>query len=104
MRLNKIVLLIAAFLVISAPVIPFIPLEKTCCHAGAAMNAGPAVTQGQQPSGQDAPAQSGQQENASAVLYRVMGVILIAWIGLALLLIKLDRRVAALEKETRQRG
>ncbi len=38
-------------------------------------------------------------ESAIPDLYKVMGVILIVWLGLAFLLFRLDRKIARLEKE-----
>jgi CcmD family protein len=35
-------------------------------------------------------------------LYKVMGVILVAWLGLALFLFRLDRKLARLEKELKK--
>jgi CcmD family protein len=40
-----------------------------------------------------------QPSDASTDLYKVMCVILIVWIGLALFLFRLDRKIAGLEKE-----
>ncbi len=50
-----------------------------------------------------APAQSQQSGDTAAVLYRVMGVVLLVWTGLAVFLFRIDRRVAALEKDMRLR-
>jgi len=49
----------------------------------------------------DAPVQSekAQPADTSTDLYKVMFVILIVWIGLALFLFRLDRKIAGLEKE-----
>jgi CcmD family protein len=41
-------------------------------------------------------------EGAAPDLYKVMGVILVAWFGLALFLFRLDRRIASLEKELKK--
>jgi CcmD family protein len=35
-------------------------------------------------------------------LYQVMGVIMVAWLGLALFLFRLDRKLARLEKELKK--
>jgi len=39
--------------------------------------------------------------DTAAVLYRVMGVVMVVWIGLAVFLFRLDRRLARLEHDVR---
>lgn len=45
------------------------------------------------------PAQQKEDAAAPAVLYRVMGVVLFIWAGLAMYLFTIDRRVARIEKD-----
>jgi len=49
----------------------------------------------------DAPVQSekARPADASADLYKVLCIILVVWIGLALFLFRLDRKISGLEKE-----
>jgi CcmD family protein len=49
---------------------------------------------------QVSPHEKEAQADAATALYRVMGVIMVIWIGLAAFLFVLDRRVAKLEKST----
>lgn len=94
MRLINISVLIAAFWAFSAPVFNSpAPWTAVSC-AFAAENQ----------EHYEAPAQPDQPADVSVVLYRVMAVVLIVWIGLAVFLFRLDRRVAAIEKEIGQRG
>jgi CcmD family protein len=95
--------LTAALLAIALSAVPF--TGQTLPHA----NAGIAFAQAQ--TGQPAilnPAQAAISEkemlaDAAIVLYRVMGVVLVVWIGLAVFLLRIDRKVARLEKEVRGR-
>jgi hypothetical protein len=48
--------------------------------------------------GQASPQVKESPADAATALYRVMGVILLIWFGLAAFLFNLDRRVAKLEK------
>jgi CcmD family protein len=41
--------------------------------------------------------------DATFVLYRVMGVVLVVWIGLAVYLFSIDRKITRLQKEVRGR-
>jgi CcmD family protein len=52
-------------------------------------------------SAQPSVSEKDQPTDAAAVLYRVMGVVLIVWIGLALFLFRIDRKLTRLEKEVR---
>jgi CcmD family protein len=101
MRLIKTVLLITALWVISAPFVPFTAYEKMNCYAGAGINSEQVAAPG---SGRGIPADKEQPTVDSWVLYRVMGVVLIIWVGLSLFLFRLDRRVTSLEKDLRHRG
>ncbi len=48
------------------------------------------------------PLSSPGPEGAAQDLYKVMGVILVAWFGLALFLLRLDRKIARMEKELKK--
>ncbi|MBN1495809.1 MAG: CcmD family protein [Spirochaetes bacterium] len=97
MRLINILVLSAALAVIAAPVFHSAATDTKCACAFAAAD------QAQEAKVEPAPAET-PTADSSVVLYRVMGVVLIVWFGLAFFLFMLDRRVAALENEMRQRG
>ncbi len=47
------------------------------------------------------PRDNEQKPENAATLYQVMAVILVIWLGLALFLFRLDRKVTRLEKQTK---
>ena len=84
MRLINILVLIAAFWAFSAPVFNSpAPWTAGSCAFAAENQKHYSAKQPEQPA------------DASVVLYQVMAVVLIVWIGLAVFLFRLDRRVAA---------
>jgi len=103
MPMIKLSFLTAALLAITLSAAPF--AGQTLPHA----NAGIAFAQAQ--TGQPAilkPTQTSVSEkempaDAAVVLYRVMGVVIVVWIGLAVYLFRIDRKVTRLEKEVRGR-
>ena len=48
---------------------------------------------------QQAVSEKDQPADANAVLYRVMGVVLVVWVGLAVFLFRIDRKLTRLGKE-----
>jgi len=100
MSIRNLSFLTAVLLAISLSIAPF------AGHAQQQNNAGAAIAQAQ--TGQQANLNASQPEkeapaDAAIILYRVMGVVLVVWIGLAIYLFTIDRKLTRLEKEARGR-
>jgi CcmD family protein len=94
--MHKLFFLTAALLAVSLSALPFAGQS----HAGAAFaqaQAGPQTDLNAAQPEKEAPA------DAAPVLYRVTGVVMVVWIGLAVYLFTIDRRLSRLEKDLRGR-
>ena len=101
MSINKPSFLTAAVIVIALSAAPFagyvLSQEKTGAAFAQAQSDPPSKLSSTPP----AVHEKDQPADTSVVLYRVMGTLLVVWIGLAVFLFRIDRKLARLEKEAR---
>ncbi|OHD63762.1 MAG: hypothetical protein A2176_14600 [Spirochaetes bacterium RBG_13_51_14] len=92
--------MIAAFCIISAAaVIVVLPDGARVC-AGNVISDARGNDPAPQQTGKSAPPEKEEPAaDTSKTLYRVTGVVLVIWTGLAIFLFRLDRKVSKLEKE-----
>jgi CcmD family protein len=103
MSMIKPSLLTALLLVFALSAVPFTGHTLSQRDGGSAF----AQAQSGQPaklnSAQPASGEKDLPADAAVVLYRVMGTVLVVWIGLAVFLFRVDRKLSRLEKEVRGR-
>ncbi len=93
---HKLFFLTNVLLVISLCTVPFAGQFQSAAAFAQAQTGQQADLKTAQPE-KEAPADAG------VVLYRVMGVVLVVWIGLAVYLFTIDRKLTRLQKEARGR-
>lgn len=99
MPMHKLSFMISVLLTISLSAAPF------AGHAQSQANTGIAFAQVQTVQQANLNAAQPEKEapaDAGVVLYRVMGVVLIVWIGLAVYLFSIDRKLSGIEKDLRR--
>jgi CcmD family protein len=98
MRLIKIVFLTALILCISSMALVSVPQYAALKSATPRFSGLCLYAQEEGKNDQSAQTRKDGAADRAAALYKVMAVVLIVWIGIALFLFRLDRRLAALEK------